>query len=799
MHKKTLLAAAILFILPMNSLAASILSFDDLIAGLGGLARITGAPANTKMELVIRKDDRTISIPVTTDAAGDSEVLISGSSVKEAGDYRASLFGKGNSEIDTATATVLPERIDTRTSSVTADRSKIAANGRDEVLVTVHLSDRYGNVLPGRPVELISSRRDDEIHLLSTLTDENGDQQFAVNSTEPGFMILRAFDLLSAQTLDETAEVQVGTSVGGDLYSYANTNSYSAQLVPGAAAAAPTFGELAEFEITVSPSQLKTNEVGNLTIRAVDARGETVEDYTGTVQIYSPTEPDATLPGIGENGKSGFVTFTPKNLGEKFLPLAVGFPSSGEQELVVEDDSDPKNVITGNATVKVTGSSVINSANKIQITSHVQDGYVNSANIILEGIGPKFANLEVTGGSEDAFGESDRDGTFSIPVTLSASQKEFTLRVRDESKRYDSGNLHLILDTVPPAITSVLFTPEKPQQDSDMLLTVEADPKSEVRLKLGTQDFALVESTAKAGNYQVSFKAPPAGKYQPAISAKDPAGNVTEVRSNITIAEKGLPKVLNLKGDARPNSVELHWDALKNETVDHYRIYLGEDPEHLLTLDTADTQTAAIVGSLKAGTPYYFAVTAIKGNRESEEKSDPITVRPLGLAFNVTPQDSALQMQWDFPTDVPLSAFVLEYGVDTPTEKRMINGELRDYTLRDLLNGVEYTLKLTPVTTTGDLMNDLAATGKGKPMATTEGFNPTPGENLPFDPGTVAPDNGLHQGAPSTPSSGIPTAAFWIAGGLALLAGLYEWRRRRARALSLSFFKAVEQHYGPRF
>ncbi len=798
MHTKTLLAAALLVVLPMNSFAASVLSIDDLIAGIGGMARITGGPANTDMELVFRKDDTKVSIPLKTDAAGDSEVLISGSSVKEAGTYRASLFGDGNDEVDSTTAKVLPERLDPRSSLVYADRRQIASDGRDEVIVTVHLSDRYGNALSGRPVELIGSRSDDDISPLSSLTDSRGNQQFAVSSTKQGTIILRAFDLLSAQTLDGTVEVRVGNgAVGGtasdDLYAYTGSNPYTGQIIPGAKAAGPEFGALVEFEVSVSPVQLKTGEVGNLSIRAVDSDGNTVEDYVGTVQVYSPTDPDATLPGLGENGTSGFVTFTPKNLGQKFLPLSVGFAAPGQQSLIVEDDSDPTDVIRGQTTVKVAGGGPVTITNKIEITSHVQDGYVNTTEIILEGIGPKLSNLEVTGGAEDAFGESERDGSFSIPVKLSATQKEFTLRVRDESKRYDSGNLHLILDTVPPSITSISFSPEKPQQDTDILLTVEADPKSMLSMKLSTQEFALQESTAKAGTYQVSFAGPEAGKYQPSIIAKDNAGNVTEVRSNLVVAEKGLPKVLNLKGEPRPNAVELRWDKVVGEEVDHYRIYLGESPETLLTLDTNDTQTAAIVGSLKAGASYHFAVTAIKGNRESETVSDPIIVRPLGLALDVTPQDGALQLKWDFPTDAPLSAFVLEYGVDGLTEKRMINGALRDFILRDLLNGIEYQLKITPVTTTGDLMTDLAATGKGKPTATTEGFNPTAGET--FDPNIIAPDNGLHEGAPSTPSSGIPKAAFWLIGAGALLAGLFEWRRRRARALSMSFFRAVEQHY----
>ena len=85
----------------------------------------------------------------------------------------------------------------------------------------------------------------------------------------------------------------------------------------------------------------------------------------------------------------------------------------------------------------------------------------------------------------------------------------------------------------------------------------------------------------------------------------------------------------------------------------------------------------------------------------------------------IDPEDSALFLEWAFPEEKPLSSFLLEYGAEkgTYTERRVLNGALRAFTLRDLLNGVTYYVRLTPVATTGDVLSDLSAVNAGAPEA----------------------------------------------------------------------------------
>jgi hypothetical protein len=121
----------------------------------------------------------------------------------------------------------------------------------------------------------------------------------------------------------------------------------------------------------------------------------------------------------------------------------------------------------------------------------------------------------------------------------------------------------------------------------------------------------------------------------------------------------------------------------------------------------------------------------------------------------------------------------------------MINGELRDFTIRDLLPGIEYFVKVTPVTVTADTLDELAATGRGTP--TGEGFTAGPRDDIPFDT-TTLPGGTLHP-APGTPESGIPPYA-WMAAILLGAAGVaMQWHRRRTLRQTAAFMQAVNAQY----
>jgi len=822
MRINSLRNAAILLALlvPANVLSTGVLSVQDTIAGLGVQAQLKGfAPKSSMDVVVVPPSGGTNVIPVTTDTAGNAKTLLPGDAVTEAGLYRAFTGQNGKRLTPDETFTVLADVVDAAHSTVEADDANLEADGRDSARVTVTLRDRYGNVLAGRPVELISSRNGDVILPLSRETNDNGTQSFSVSTNRPGTFSLQALDILSNTILLDRAELRAGGAVGGTLtasamgsdYRYDSESEY--EYVPtrtspyAAQAGGASFGLIDHFEVVVEPRALKPSDAANVTIRAVDRNGETVEDYVGSVDIYSPTDPTATVPGFSEDSSRGRATFLAKNLGVKLLPLSVIFRKNGEQVLRVEDNANPNNIITGETTVTVSGSGP-SDGRRITIISPPPDSTVNGTSVTIRGTTNPYTNVEITGGLQKVTGDTDEKGDFTIVVPIDTNHGEFTFHIEDDGG--NEADLHLVRDTDLPVVLSAVFTPEKPQQGDRVLLTVVSEPMlKSATIVIGSQELPLREDPDKIGTYQLSFNAPVPGTYQPALTLRDEAGNETKSLLNITVMAKTLPVVQNLQAVAGASSVSLTWDPVTVEKVDRYRVYVGERPNDFgKTLETTGADTKAVVNNLVAGQTYFFAVTALKGDRESDGKSETVSARPIGLILEVTPQDQSLFMEWSIPEQMSIAQFDVEYGVEKGTflEKRVVPGgdleadEKRSVTLRDLLPGLTYFVRVTPVLPTGETVRELTAEGQGIPEGS--GFNPSAGDPIPFDPlptiptdPEISPDDSLHGSAPGTPESGIPPLAWWLAGGIATLAILLRLHRRRTLRMTQDFLRTMDARY----
>ena len=251
--------------------------------------------------------------------------------------------------------------------------------------------------------------------------------------------------------------------------------------------------------------------------------------------------------------------------------------------------------------------------------------------------------------------------------------------------------------------------------------------------------------------------------------------------------------------------VELEWSPVAaEEEIDAYRVYVGESPtEFEISMDTEQATTVTQIDGLEPGKEYYFAVTALKGNRESEDKSDTVKATVFGIRLDIQSQANGLMLDWsNMETSIPLSSFILEYGVepDKYTEKRILNGELRNFTVRDLLNEVTYFMKLTPVSITGEMVEDLIATTDGKPVKIAGGFRPSPAEPVPFDiisqaTAKVPPPPNLHASAPETPPTGLPSFMWWLLVSVAGGAFIVQWKRKRTLQQTVAFLQTMENRY----
>lgn len=802
MSKKLTVITALFLALPLSAAAASI-SAGDSVAGLGTDIDIAGFPAHSGLHVVVTPPlGEEILLPIQTNVSGAGSVQLKGRDTEVAGMYTVKIEKSGVAFEDTTQFEILPEGLSTQNSSIQVSSNSIEPTGTDTLMVAVIIRDTYGNPLPNRPLKLISSRAADRIRSMESETDESGEQIFSLTTKEQGVLHLRAIDLLSGTLIDAEAVVQAGTpanAVGGPL---ATVNSVRGRQLFRAGSnfvgnvtgnGGTSFGLIDHFEL-IAPRELEINEDTTIKITAVDRSGNRVEDYTG-LALISSTDSMAFLPVGGE------VRFEPRNLGQKVLTLGLRFRTADEHILYVEDSENPN--IFGQAYITVTGGYGSAPGSKvIQILSPEIGTVFNVPEITITGVTEPFVNLIVSGGKEDVRGETDIEGRFAISIALDTAKPDQMLRVRDEFGQLDSGEFSVVLDAIPPQFESVTFSPENPTEGTNVLLIVKSEPDLPViSAEIAGTTVGLDPVPGQPGTYQYLFVAPAAGAYQPVIFATDSAGNTANFTSSLVSELEGLPKVTNIQAIGEANAVTLQWDPIATEPIDAYRVYVGESASRFdFNLDTNFTTTAAQVAGLVPGREYFFSVTALQGERESQE-FDVVSALVKGLLLDVTPQHSGLVIDWSsIVTDTPLSSFILEFGVepDTFTEKRILNGELRNYTLRDLINGVTYFLKLTPVDVTGQLVEDLSATAEGIPSG--EGFAVTPGDSVPFDTrirtvNRAAAPPELHKSAPHTVPSGLPTLGWWALIAVASGGLMFYWQRKRKLQATVAFFREMESRY----
>jgi hypothetical protein len=542
------------------------------------------------------------------------------------------------------------------------------------------------------------------------------------------------------------------------------------------------------------------DDFASISITAVDADGNRVDDYVGTV-LLSSTDQEAILP------LEGIVQFEPRNLGKKPLTLGLAFNTPGEHWLRAEDSQVQD--IEGMIGFNVVGQVFTEVEKLISIVTPLAGSHHSTTEIQVKGNGPPFINLDIIGGTEPVEGETDSDGFFSVTVNLDPNQVDHMIKAQDESGKYESEEVTFTIDVSPPEAISVTFTPENPEEEKDVLLVVESEPDLKTAtMTLEEIEYPLTVVGEDSGKYQVLFTSPIAGVYSPTITLIDELGNTLETTVSFPVALKGLPTVQNVIATAEANAIALNWDEITTVPVDAYRIYVGIDPyDFLYTLDTDRPTTSATVAGLKPGTTYYFGVTALEGERESVERSEIIPATVLGVSLEITPQDSALLLEWTtLGDDTPLSSYLLEYGVEEGnlTEKRTLNGELEAFTLRDLINDLSYFVKITPITTTGDVLEDFAANGEGIPESLFAGFRASAADPIPDDfiGHTVAPERPTRPSdpAPRTPEppllseEGVPVPLWTIAVAIAVAMFMFHLHRKRQREMQ-AFFEAVGHQY----
>ncbi len=771
----------------------------DSIAGLGTEITVSQCSHIKNGTLIILKPNQEkYTQTIALNAEGNGSTIIPSNATTIAGQYTIT-FGGASSFFS-----ILADKADDARSSLSASPTMVNAGTNEVVTVTAILRDRFDNPVSGESIALLSSRPTDNITNISTSTDTSGRFLWKVEPQNNGVMTLIPYDVLRNRQLKISTSVQVGQSTsffspwksaligneqGGD-----NENT-----LPQTTTQTQSDNVFFELSLPQNATQVKANELFSMNIRTM--RGaEVMRSYIGTLIVES-SDTDAELPKKGEDPLSketGRIDMRNVDQGERKVPLSFSFRKQGKQTIRVYDKNDP--TIKGEIVLTVGGNGS-EGDDVIRILDPVDGSHIQQrSSIRLQGKAPSFINLKVKGGKDIVLGESDAEGVFRIDVPLNPDYKEVTLFVTSENGAYESNPVHLILDADGPKIVNATISPSeaKTGETAVLIVNAEAGIQSMVATVAGKETPLSASGTTQ---YSGTITAPEVtGKTDVTIAAKDEVGNTTTLLIQWNILPKTLPTITGVRAESKMGTVALSWDPVSLLPVREYRIYIAQkdDPKNILfSLNTGKPSTSAVIGNLPLGTTYLFMLTAIgTDGTEGTEKSAPVSASPLGMNVKATAQKNGVLLEWNAINGMSIAEYTLEFGVEAGvyTEKRTIDGKALTTTIRDLLAGVTYEFRLTPIAITGKTLTEFQSTVRAR----VPDGSFIIGRSDPV-PATKLPPVSLHEGAPilqsewdnvpEVASSGISSLLLIAIGLVALCIGYFFIEARREQALTQDYLQ----------
>lgn len=800
--KQKILATPALLLLVAQAIPSIAFAADcrinalETVAGLGSQVTISACAPGQETTLSVSGPSGTqYTQKLTLDGSGNAVALIPSKNTQTAGTYSVSAAGQST------TFSVLADRVDDAHSTLSVSPAVIRANASDTVTVTALLRDRFDNPVVARPIVLLSNRISDEVSARSAQTDDNGRFLWSVKAVQAGQMTLIPYDILSGQQLRLRGDVSVtgdasifrstltGFEQGGDT----NSTQLSGDL-------ASTEIDSLELSLPQNATSIKANELFSMNIRALK-NGELVRSYIGSLIVES-NDPDAELPKKGEDPNSpstGRIDMRSVDQGQRNIALSFLLRRKGPQTITVYDKINPS--IKGSITINVLRDDG-SAAETITILSPADRSKIKGHTVLLQGRAPSFVDLIVKGGMNIVQGETNGEGVFEISVELNKEDKEATLFVTSANGTFESNALHVIIDNEGPKIDTITIDPPEGKTGDDAMLTLKSEPGlSSAIAKLNNADIALTEG--ENGLYSGVIKAPDTpGTYDITVTTTDSVGNQTPLLTKWTVKAKQVSVVENVTAKSEPRQVSLTWKAVEGIPIKEYKIYIAktDEPEnYLYSMPTKQPVTSATIKGLPLGISYQFSLTAVSDdNEESSQKSDPASATPLGLGLTVKPGKDSLMLEWQKIPDLPLDHYLVEYGAeaDVYTEHRTVDGAAVTTMIRDLINGVSYYLRVTPVDITGKTMTEYAESIIGTPNGT--GF--VSGIADPVPDGIL---DKLHPGAnlppvfdvPRTAQTGIPSMIVILL-VIAAIPTTFFWRQhRKQKILMHDFLRRMQEKY----
>lgn len=667
----------------------------DTVAGYSALIRAFNAPSNTDLEIKIEKPDGAeIILKTTTDRTGKTKLDLEGFYTKKAGIYTVEARVQTRDEAygTASTFQVYADTLSPSRSLLQLNRQTASANGNDAVEVQVTLFDKYANPLSGHTVQIISSRKSDEIVRISSLpyTNEQGRMAFSVYSRQAGVSTLIVNDTTANMTLNERGEIAFYSPSENPLKNERGGDTNSPRVY---FASTSQSGPVSYLSLENLAETVKIGETQSITILAMDSQSNVAGNYTGTIH-FSSTDNNATLPND--------YTFEAEDQGQHTFSLGATFKTMGTQTLTVTDidmgeifaETEVEVTSTGSGNGPAYGEPIV--AGDLTVMSPVVGTY-SSDNLTFSGEAPYGMKIEIY--ENDVLKgeiEVEPEGIFTGEIkNIENGDHEFVVKtVDEEGETVDETEPFLVtIDTDAPQVDKVEIAPNGDiPAGAEFEITVYSEPNlPQVAAIFNNGVFQLEEDAVVNGNYHGTLQAPETQEeYEVDILVVDDLGNeilynklakvtVGEPNEEEAIAEEEVlapGQVASVEGVKGDSKVTLSWEApaaIEGETpvdIDHYRIYYGPDAELLYsTVDTQDNSPTWRVENLQNGTTYYFAVVAITAEGvESLQRSATVSMMPesddTALLFAAAAEEAARKAQ----AEALAKAMTADESVDTGPE-----------------------------------------------------------------------------------------------------------------------------------
>lgn len=594
----------------------------DVRAGEDTSVTVSADPDEEITLTLTKPDDTDVTLSATTKDDGKVKVTLPAEDLEMAGSYTLSATRWYSKTVNNEKSfTVSAATASASHSRVSFSQNKLQ-NGQSAQMV-IFLADEFNNPVSGHSLTVTPTQNSVEVYTSEFATNEKGQMNFSVSGSGSGVVGFSIFD--STEGITVLGQAQLAFEGSDQSVSLAEN------------------GPIASFNISGLSAQTVSSQQEDVTVKALDASGFTVVDYTGTIR-FSSSDSEAALPDD--------YTFTADDQGEHTFSLSVKFITPGTQTLTVTDTDQITIIGTASTSVVTTTSTTPSSSSTTYNTNFETTdftrtgdftlispatGSYSSSTIEVQGQG-EYGNTAVIMVNEEEAGRIDiafdnsfdftlqdmKDGTYGIYAKI-VDASETVLETSKAEK--------VVVDTTPPTLNAITADPDKDiATGSTVTITVLSESKLESAAILFQDQVNTMTETSTPGKYQVALVMPAtAGDYPMDVNLSDTLGNEAQYRDQLTLTVGAattttttttptptptLPDIGQVSGVTASGGAEkvaLSWETpASSSTIAYYRIYYGPSPESLFAVsETYDSSTNWTIPDLTAGQQYYFAIAAV--------------------------------------------------------------------------------------------------------------------------------------------------------------------------------------------